>query len=221
MVQVLVPSNHLLPNQLPVLITNNAQHITTPASSAPALGNPGEPAVSTATTTPEAVIVMEAKTISSYILDATTNKPTEHTSISPVTTPTTTTTTTTTTTPPPIVIIEETTDAEIPPEEIDAESEPVIQLEPGINEPASKPETVVVKVPNSSRMHYSADPPTDDEMLSNGILGVVPVPEVMMPPVAESSHRKLVMQSEDDPPEMLHDQEMPPAPTSSGGDEDV
>lgn len=204
-VQVLVPSNQIIPNQIPVLVpVAHVQHIAPPPIST--MSPPAEAVVVT-TQAPEAVVPIEPKTVSSYILDSTTAKAIVLTSQAPPPTPTTTAS-------PPIIIIEETTDAvpEAAPEDIPLESEPLIELEP-IIEPEPEPEEVALPVPNSSRLHYSAEPPTyDDELLSNGILEVS-VPQVIMAPVAESSLGKLV-QPEDDPPEMLHDQEMPPAQTA-------
>lgn len=183
-VQVLVPSNQVIPNQIPVLVPSNPQQIVTPAIVVPRVLDP----ILVPTHAPA-----EPKTISSYILDqsTTTSKPS----------------TTTTVSPEPLIIVEETTDPEIPPEEISAlESEPIFELSP-----VKEQEEDVLLDPNSSRMHYSAEPPTDDELLSNGILIGVSVPEVIMPQaVAESSLRK---HQEEDPPEMLHDQEQPPLPT--------
>lgn len=206
-VQVLVPSNQIIPNQIPVLIPSNVQQapvLTQTLAAAPAplpiAAQDAPVEVAPSVTTPEPSLV-EVKTVSSYILDSSTqtNKPKEPT-----------TTTTTTTTPAPVKI-EDSTEVEMPPE-----FEPELELEPIKEVPEAE---VALSVPNSSRMLYSADPPQpeDDELLSNGILGVSS-PEVIMPPVAESSHRKLVME---DPPEMLHDQEMPPAPTLSVDDVDV
>lgn len=205
-VQVLVPSNQIIPNQIPVLVpVAHVQHIAPPPVTTTAA--PAEAVVVT-TQAPEAVAPIEPKTVSSYILDSTTVKASVSTSQAPPPTPTTTAS-------PPIIIIEETTDAvpEAAPEDIPLESEPLIELEP-IIEP--EPEEVALPVPNSSRLHYSAEPPTyEDELLSNGILEVS-VPQVIMAPVAESSLGKLVQQPEDDPPEMLHDQEMPPAAQTAG-----
>lgn len=198
-VQVLVPSNQIIPNQIPVLVPSNIPQTTTAAT-------PISERVSITTQAPP-VVAVEAQTISSYILSSTTK-------LTTVTQPTTPTPTSTTPIP---IIAEEITDVDFLPEEIPLEPEPVIELgSPKENEPTIVGPEVSAQIPISSRMHYSADPPTDDddELQSNGILEVAqtipePFPEIIMPPVAESSHRKLV-QPEDDPPEMLHDQEMPP-----------
>lgn len=200
-VQVLVPSNQVLPNQIPVLVPSVIQH--TPTSTEAQV-----PAVeAVAVTTQEPLTVVEAKPVSSYIFESTTIKPTVP---YPTSTTPTTTTTTSSTTPVPTIVIEETTDLEMAPEEIpelDVKEVEEKELHVAHADP----------VPNSSRMHYSADPLIEDEeLLSNGIFGVSG-PEVIMPPVGESSHLKLVMPPEEDPPEMLHDQEMPP-PTLSVDD---
>lgn len=189
-VQVLVPSNQIIPNQIPVLVPSNIHQTTTAATPVPITTQPPP----------------EAQTISSYILS---------TKLVPVTLPTTPTPTTTTPIP---FIAEDIADVEPLPEEIPLDAEPIIELEsPKDNEPTIVDPEMSAQIPISSRMHYSADPPTDDddELQSNGILEVAqtipePFPEIIMPPVESSHNRRLVMQPEDDPPEMLHDQEMPP-----------
>lgn len=189
-VQVLVPSNQIIPIQIPVLVPSPA-HIINPGvapTEKKVIPHPVEPP-----TTPP-VVITEAKTVTSYIMDFTTVKPVAVASNAP-------SQTTTTTTPAPL---------EIPPEDVPLVPEQI---------PLKTPEPEV-PVPNSSRMHYSADPPTSDELLLDN--GLSSMPEVIMPMVAESSHRKLVMQPEDDPPEMLHDQEMiPPAAAAATVDDDV
>lgn len=198
-VQVLVPSNQIIPNQIPVLVPSNVQQTTTTTTTTTL----PPPAIVSTTGAPPAHPPLEAQTISSYILSSSTSQVTSSTTQIPIK-------------------IEDATEIEIAPEEIPLnESDPIIEsLEsPRDMEPALGPEVSVAQLPISSRMHYSADPSTenDNELLSNGILAAEPVPEIIMPPVAESSHRKII--AEDDPPEMLHDQEMPPSSSTSSEDE--
>lgn len=190
-VQVLVPPSQIIPNPIPVLVPSNAQQTTTTTVIPPVQVVGTGTAVNSPQEVPP-VPVVEAKSVSSYILESTTmtNKLPEST-----------------TTAATIIMEEATEQLEIAPEEIPpvVETDPVNENDPELNAPDD----------NASRMRYSADPPTEDELLSSGILAVS-VPEVIMPPIAESSNRKLVMPPDEDPP--LHDQEMPPAPTISGDD---
>lgn len=194
-VQVLVPSNQILPNQIPVLVSSNIQTTATPPppmAEATTLLTTAEVKTTTTpptttTTTPRTVV--EITTTLAQIL----NIPTEAIVV---------------TTPP-----ESLEPAPLQPEEIPLEANsPFVELK-APSEAGRLPNILHPAAAISFRMHYSADPPADEE-LGNGISEVpkqapVLLPEVIVPPIADSSMRKLVMQPEDDPPEMLHDQEMP------------
>lgn len=202
-VQVLVPSNQVIPNQIPVLVTSNVHHTTTITTTTTTTAQPPVVPQVVATAAPLAVVI-EPQTVASFVLNSTPK--------------------TVTTTPDPIY--EEATTVELSepePAEMSLETEIKVNVEPPLKEihPVSEPANSSGQLPIGTRTHYSADPiiDDDDELLSNGILDVAKtiqgsVPEVVMPPGADHIMGKLVMpQPEEDPPEMLHDQEVLPLPT--------